>query len=146
MSVKTDRTRTVSRILAGALMASALTGCSLTELARDCDGTGTRVAEVGALGILDSRPDRATVGQRSEEEAPQCYADSGDVLVSAGRTYAFPGARAEVAAHYREAARKDGWRPDPDAGPGELEFVKGDMYLSVDFTRTGYGLTVLSYE
>ncbi len=146
MTVKTARTRTVSRLLAGALMASGLTGCSLMELARDCEGTETRVAEVGALGILDSRPDRATARQRSEEEAPQCYADSGDVVVSAGRTYAFPGARAEVAAHYREAARKDGWRPDPDAGPGELIFAKADMYLSVDFTRTGYGLTVLSFE
>ncbi|MCO4695567.1 hypothetical protein ABTX34_18115 [Streptomyces sp. NPDC096538] len=146
MSVKAARTRTVSHILATVLMASALTGCSLMELARDCDGTDARVAEVGALGILDSRPDRATVTRGSEEDAPHCYADSGDVVVSAGRTYAFPGTRAEVAAHYRAAARQDGWRPDPEAEPGGLGFAKDAMHLRVDFTKTGYGLTVLSYE
>ena len=146
MSVKTARTRTMSRILATVLMASALTGCSLMELTRDCDGTEARVTEVGALGILDSRPDRATVTRGSEEDAPHCSADSGDVVVSTTRTYAFPGTRAEVAAHYRAAARQDGWRPDPEAEPGELSFAKGDMYLWVDFMSTGYGLTVVSYE
>ncbi|ANB10506.1 hypothetical protein SAM40697_6553 [Streptomyces ambofaciens] len=143
--------------------ASALTGCTLTDLARDCEGADARVEEMAALGILDSRPDRATVARGFEEVDAGCWADSGDVTVYAERTYAFPGTRAEVAAHYRTAAQQDGWSPDPDAAPDDLSFVRKTMSLRVVFltaellaeeghgsrpdlsTGAGYSISVDSY-
>ncbi|MEU5216604.1 hypothetical protein AB0G79_10445 [Streptomyces sp. NPDC020807] len=89
--------------------------------------------EVAALGILDSRPEGATVARGFEEVDAGCWADSGDVVVYPERTYAFPGTRAEVTSHYRTAAVRDGWRPDPEAPPGDLYFVKDDMTLSIFF-------------
>ncbi|GGQ87468.1 hypothetical protein [Streptomyces pilosus] len=112
----------------------ALTGCTLRELTQDCGGTDGRVKELAALGILDSRPAGATVPRGFEEADAGCWADSGDVTVYAGRTYAHPGTRAEVTAHYRTAARRDGWTPDPGAVPdGTLCFTKEDMALRVVF-------------
>jgi hypothetical protein len=53
--------------------------------------------------------------------------------VYANRTYAFPGAQAEVAAHYRTAAARDGWTPGPDALPDDLCFVREKMVLQIVF-------------
>ncbi|WP_241195667.1 hypothetical protein [Streptomyces sp. SID10362] len=92
--------------------------------------------EPAALPILDSRPDEATVARGFEEVDAGCWSDSGDVTVYAERTYAFPGTRADVAAHYRTAARRDGWRPDPDAGSGNLSFVKKTMKVRIIFLTT----------
>jgi hypothetical protein len=101
------------------------------DLAQGCDGTDDRVEEIAALDILDSRPDEATVAQGFEEVDAGCWSDSGDVIVYAKRTYAFPGTRANVAAHYRTAAQEDGWSPDPDAAPDEPSFVKKTMSLRI---------------
>ncbi|CAM5331603.1 hypothetical protein [Streptomyces griseomycini] len=145
-------------------MASALTGCTLADLARDCEGTDARVEEMAALDILDSRPDEATVARGFEKVDAGCWADSGDVVVYAERTYAFPGTRAEVAAHYRTAAQQGGWSPDPDALPDDLRFVKETMSLQIVFltagllaeegrgsrpdlsTGAGYSISIDSYE
>ncbi|MFC8369070.1 MULTISPECIES: hypothetical protein [unclassified Streptomyces] len=131
--------------LSAVLAAGTLTGCALRDLTRDCDGTDDRVKETAALGILDSRPTGATVARGFEEVDAGCWADSGDVSVYAERTYAFPGTRTEVTAHYRAAAVRDGWDPDPEAPPGGLCFVKDDMALRVVFLTAerleeyGYG-------
>ncbi len=69
-------------------MTSALTGCTVMDLAQDCKGTDARVEEMAALDILDSRPDEATITQGFEEGDVGCWSD---VLVYAERTYAFPG-------------------------------------------------------
>ncbi|MEU9298234.1 hypothetical protein [Streptomyces sp. NPDC048266] len=156
-------TRPISLLLSTALAAATLTGCALLELARDCEGTDDRVQEVASLGILDSRPDGATVARGFEEVDAGCWADSGDVVVYAGRTYAFPGTRADVAAHYRAAAVRDGWTPDPEALPGDLSFTREDMTLWIVFltaerlaedghgsrpdltTGAGYSVSVDSY-
>ncbi|MFE9132670.1 hypothetical protein [Streptomyces sp. NPDC007355] len=156
-------TRPISLLLSTALAAATLTGCALLELARDCEGTDDRVQEVASLGILDSRPDGATVARGFEEVDAGCWADSGDVVVYAGRTYAFPGTRADVAAHYRAAAVRDGWIPDPEALPGDLSFTREDMILWIVFltaerlaedghgsrpdltTGAGYSVSVDSY-
>ncbi|MGZ3097145.1 hypothetical protein [Streptomyces sp. H72] len=100
-------------LLATALAASMLSGCSLMDLARDCEGTDARITELATLDILHSRPHEAAVARGFETVDTGCWADSGDVVVSAERIYAFPGTRAEVAAHYRAAAPREGWRPDP---------------------------------
>ncbi|MDV5144121.1 hypothetical protein R1T08_07595 [Streptomyces sp. SBC-4] len=128
------------------LAAGTLTGCTLMELARDCEGTDDRVKELAALDILDSRPAEATVARGFEEVDAGCWADSGDVVVYAHRTYAFPGTQAEVAAHYRAAVVRDGWKRDPEARPDDdLSFVKEDMVLWVVFltaerlAEDGYG-------
>ncbi|MGW4024060.1 hypothetical protein [Streptomyces sp. NPDC005009] len=143
---------------------SALTGCTLMDLARDCEGTDARVEEMAALDILDSRPDEAIVARGFEEVDAGCWSDSGDVVVYAERAYAFPGTRADVAAHYRTAAQQDGWSPDADAAPGDLSFVKKTMSLRIVFftaellaeeghgsrpdlsTGAGYSISVDSYE
>jgi hypothetical protein len=69
-----------------------------------------------------------------------------------------------VAAHYRAAAPRDGWSPDPDAVPGDLRFVKEAMSLRIVFltaeslaeeghesrsdltSGAGYSIGVDSYE
>ncbi|MFD3659184.1 hypothetical protein ACFWVF_01055 [Streptomyces sp. NPDC058659] len=131
--MRTSITRPISLLLSTALAAATLTGCALMELARDCEGTDDRVKEVAALDILDSRPAGATVARGLEEVDAGCWADSGDVAVYADRTYAFPGTQAEVAAHYRAAAVRDGWNPNPEALPDDLDFVRDDMVLQVVF-------------
>ncbi|KOV26546.1 hypothetical protein ADK58_14895 [Streptomyces sp. XY152] len=126
-------TRPMLLLLATVLAAVTLTGCALRELTRDCGGTGGRVKEMAALGILGSRPAGATVARGFEEVDAGCWADSGDVSVYAGRTYAFPGTEAQVAAHYRTAAVRDGWDPEPEAPSDDLCFVKEDMTLRIVF-------------
>ncbi|MET9731981.1 hypothetical protein ABZZ79_15410 [Streptomyces sp. NPDC006458] len=91
---------------------------------------------MAALDILNSRPDGATIARGFEEVDAGCWADSGDVVVSADRTYTFPGTRAEVAAHYRTALARDGWIPDPEALPGDLSFTRDDMTLWIVFLTT----------
>ncbi|MEU4465967.1 hypothetical protein AB0G20_19995 [Streptomyces sp. NPDC024017] len=88
---------------------------------------------MAALDILDSRPDGATVARGFEEVDAGCWADSGDVSVYAHRTYAFPGTQAEVAAHYRAAAKRDGWTPAPEAVSDELCFAKERTSLRIVF-------------
>jgi hypothetical protein len=146
------------------VFASALTGCTLMDPARDCEGTDVRVEEMAALDILDSRPDAATVARGFEKVDAGCWSDSGDVVVYAERTYAFPGTRANVAAHYRTAAQQDGWSPDPGAAPDDLSFVKETVSLQIVFLTAeilaeeghgsrpdlsigaGYSIRVDSYE
>ncbi|MFF7310902.1 hypothetical protein [Streptomyces sp. NPDC008137] len=120
-------------LLSIVLAAGTLTGCALRELTRDCGGTDDRVKEMAALGILDSRPAGAAVARGFEKVDAGCWADSGDVSVYAQRTYAFPGTRAEVAAHYRTAAERDGWTPAPEASSGDLCFAKERMSLRIVF-------------
>ncbi|MEU0228588.1 hypothetical protein ABZ177_30170 [Streptomyces sp. NPDC006284] len=127
------RTRPTPLLLATALAASMLSGCSLMDLARDCEGTDARITETATLDILDSKPHEATAARGFETVDTGCWADSGDVVVSAERIYAFPGTRAEVAAHYRAAAPREGWSPDPDAAPDDLRFVKESMSLRIVF-------------
>ncbi|WP_245235241.1 hypothetical protein [Streptomyces violaceorubidus] len=115
------------------LAAATLTGCALLELSRDCEGTDDRVKELAALDILDSRPDGAALARGFEEVDSGCWADSGDVVVYARRTYTVPGTQAEVRAHYRTAAVRDGWIPDPEASPGDQYFTKEGKALSIVF-------------
>ncbi|WP_217238460.1 hypothetical protein [Streptomyces sp. AC555_RSS877] len=133
MPLRTGTTRPIVLLLSTALAAATLTGCALLELTKDCEGTDDRVKEVAALDILDSRPAGATVARGFEEVDAGCWADSGDVSVYAGRTYAFPGSQAEVAAHYRAAAVRDGWKAGPEALPDDLCFTREEMVLQVVF-------------
>lgn len=163
LTLRSARTRPVSLLLATLLAASALTGCTLMDLAQDCEGTDARVEELAALHILDSRPDQATAARGFEEVDAGCWSDSGDATVYAERTYAFPGTWADVAAYYRTAARQDGWIPAPDVAPDDLSFVKKTMNLRIVFltaellaeeghgsrpdlsTGAGYSINVDSY-
>ncbi len=133
MPLRTGTTRPIVLLLSTALAAATLTGCALLELTEDCEGTDDRVTEVAALDILDSRPAGATVARGFEEVDAGCWADSGDVSVYAGRTYAFPGSQAEVAAHYRAAAVRDGWKPGPEGLPDDLCFTREEMVLQIVF-------------
>ncbi|MER7951941.1 hypothetical protein ABTY59_31580 [Streptomyces sp. NPDC096079] len=133
MPLRTGSTRRISLLLATVLAAATLTGCGLLELARGYEGTDDRVKDMAALDILDTRPDGAAVARGFGEVDAGCREDSGDVEVYAGRTYTFPGTQAEVSAHYRTAAVRDGWNPDPRASPGEPCFTKEDMTLWIVF-------------
>jgi hypothetical protein len=129
----TGATRSMSLLLSTTLAVGTLTGCTLQELARDCEGTDDRVKEMAALDILNSRPPGATVARGFESVDAGCWADSGDVSVYANRTFAFPGTRAEVAAHYRTAAARNGWNPDPEALSDDLCFAKEERTLRIIF-------------
>ncbi|MEU6483796.1 hypothetical protein [Streptomyces sp. NPDC046887] len=134
MPPRTAVTRPIPLLLAIALAATTLTGCELLDLAQDCEGTDeARVKETAALDILGARPDGATVPRGFEEVDAGCWADSGEVVVYADRTYAFPGTRAEAAAHYRTVAVQDGWGAAPETPPGELCFTKDAMALRIAF-------------
>jgi len=117
----------MSLLLPTVLAVGTLTGCTLQELAGDCEGTDDRVKETAALDIFDSRPAEATVARGFEKVDAGCWADSGDVSVYANRTYAFPGTQAEVIAHYRTEAARNGWNPGPDARSDGLCFAKEKM-------------------
>ena len=136
LSLRTGISRPISLLLAPAFMAATLTGCALLDPAEDCEGTDPRVEEMAALDILDSRPAEATVAPGFEKVDAGCWADSGDVMVYAERTYAFPGTRAEVAAHYRTATLRGGWSPDPEASPDDLCFVRETTSLRIVFLTT----------
>ncbi|WP_221353177.1 hypothetical protein [Streptomyces beigongshangae] len=133
MPLRTGATRPMSLLLSTALAAGTLTGCALLELTEDCEGTDDRVRDTAALDILGSRPAGATVPRGFEEVDAGCWADSGEVSVHAGRTYAFPGTRAEVAAHYRTAAARDGWDPGPGTSPDDLCFTREERVLRISF-------------
>jgi hypothetical protein len=133
LPLRTGTARSISLLLSTAFAAGTLTGCALPGLAGDCEGTDDRVKEMAALDILDSRPAGATVARGFEEVDAGCWADSGDVSVYANRTYAFPGAQTEVAAHYRTAAARDGWKPGPEALPDDLCFARDEMVLQIVF-------------
>ncbi|MEU9171547.1 hypothetical protein AB0D34_27725 [Streptomyces sp. NPDC048420] len=145
LPLRIGATRSICLHLSTALAMGTLTGCTLQELARDCQGTDNRVKQVAALEILDSRPAEAAVARGFEKVDAGCWADSGDVSVYANRTYAFHGTRAEVAAHYRTAAARNGWAPDPEARSDDLYFTKEDMTLRIvflsaeDLAEDGYG-------
>ncbi|MFJ6237355.1 hypothetical protein ACIQH0_25075 [Streptomyces griseus] len=133
MPLRTGVTRPISLLLPTALAAVTLTGCALLDLAADCEGTDARVKELAALDVLGSRPEGATVAEGFEEVDAGCWADSGDVVAHAAWTYAFPGTRAEVGEHYRTAAVRDGWTPDPDAPAGDLCLTREGMTLRIVF-------------
>ncbi|WP_405463482.1 hypothetical protein OG333_14610 [Streptomyces anulatus] len=133
MPLRTGTIRPISLLLSTALAAATLTGCALLDLAGDCEGTDARVKDLAALDILGSRPDGASVARGFEEVDAYCWADSGDVVVHAARTYAFPGTQADVTEHYRTAAARGGWTPYPEGPPGELCLTREDMALRIVF-------------
>ncbi|MFB7511948.1 MULTISPECIES: hypothetical protein [unclassified Streptomyces] len=133
------RIRSTVLLLSTALLAGGLSGCALlvAEL-RGCDGTEERVKELDALSVLDDRPDGATRAAPFGEPDAGCWADSGDVVVYANRTYTFSGDRAEVFPYYREVARREGWTESAvpwHTEPGRPE----DLY----FTREDGAVTLL---
>ncbi|MFB7609750.1 hypothetical protein [Streptomyces gardneri] len=125
------RIRPTALLLSAVLGVGGLTGCSAAlDLLKDCEGTEGRVKELESLAILDSRPVGATSPVHYENVDAGCWADSGDVMVYADQTYAFPGTRAEVLRHYRTAAERDGWKapsnptPPPPGKPEGLCFSR----------------------
>lgn len=125
------RIRPTALLLSAVLGVGGLTGCSAAlDLLKDCEDTEGRVKELESLAILDSRPVGATSPVHYENVDAGCWADSGDVMVYADRTYAFPGTRAEVLRHYRTAAERDGWKapsnptPPPPGKPEGLCFSR----------------------
>ncbi|MFD6415689.1 hypothetical protein [Streptomyces sp. NPDC060194] len=117
----------MSLLLTTALAAVSLTGCALLDLAEDCDGTEERVAELTGLDIFEAEPLGAEAADGFEKVDADCWADSGDVVAYAKRTYTFPGTRDEVQEHYRAEAERDGWRWFPE----EQCFGKDGMSLRV---------------
>ncbi|MBD3930152.1 hypothetical protein IF129_01000 [Streptomyces chumphonensis] len=126
-------TRHTALVLSAVLGVAPLTGCALLDAAGGCEGADGRVRDVAALDILDSRPDGAAVARGFEKVDAGCWADSGDVVVYADRTYAFPGTREDVTAHYRTSAVRDGWNPGPEDSPGGMCFTREDMSLRLVF-------------
>ncbi|MFH8471174.1 hypothetical protein [Streptomyces sp. NPDC018000] len=133
-------------LLATALLAVGLTGCSALSPFNTCDDTATRVKELRSQSILESVPEGATVPKDLASVHSGCLDDSGDAWLYAERIYAFPGSRQKVVDFYRTTAKADGWRlqsappglstPETTAG---LCFTKGGdgdaLLLTVQFTN-----------
>ncbi|MFE1903043.1 hypothetical protein ACFW96_05150 [Streptomyces gardneri] len=129
------RIRPTALLLSAVLGVGGFAGCSVAlDLLKDCEGTEGRVKELESLAILDSRPVGATSLVHYENVDAGCWADSGDVVVYADRTYAFPGTREEVLRHYRTAAERDGWKAPSDPAPPPPGKAEG-----LCFTRTEGG-------
>ncbi|MFG3039178.1 hypothetical protein ACGFYZ_20000 [Streptomyces sp. NPDC048330] len=90
---------------------------------------------LAALPLFESKPAAATIPKDFREVASGCEDDSGDAWLSAERTYAFPGTRAEVIQYYRTAAERDGWKLEEDPGPSPVPEEKAGLC----FTRGGEG-------
>ncbi|MFD5657507.1 hypothetical protein [Streptomyces hirsutus] len=132
-------------LLATALMAIGLTGCSSLSPFNTCEGTKARVKELSEQPILVSVPPGATVPKDFASVDAECLDDSGDAWLYAERTYAFPGSRQKVIDFYRTTAKAGGWHvqsdpADPDVADTEagLCFTKGGdgdaLMLTVQFT------------
>ncbi|MBZ3906041.1 MULTISPECIES: hypothetical protein [Streptomyces] len=104
--------RCASALLTAVLATGVLTGCELADAASGsgCDGTGSRVGELKAYGVLDARPQGTVVPKGFESLDAGCWADSGEAWLYAERTYVFPGDKAEVTRFYKAAAEREGWR------------------------------------
>ncbi|WP_329207187.1 hypothetical protein OG257_12075 [Streptomyces sp. NBC_00683] len=144
MPHRTNPARPGALLLATALLATGLSGCSALSPFNTCDDTATRVKALRAQPILESVPEGATVPE-DLAPVPGCLDDSGDAWLYAERVYAFPGPRQKVVDFYRATAEADGWRlqsdpsdpstPETTAG---LCFTKGGdgdaLLLTVQFT------------
>ncbi|MGW1726496.1 hypothetical protein ACWCQK_26625 [Streptomyces sp. NPDC002306] len=134
-------------LLATALFATGLTGCSGLSPFNTCDDTATRVQDLRSQPILEFVPEGAIAPKSLASVYAECIDDdSGDAWLYAERIYAFPGSRQEVVDFYRVAATADGWRlehdpsgsntPETTAG---LCFTKGGdgeaLMLTVSFTN-----------
>ncbi|WP_371101662.1 hypothetical protein [Streptomyces sp. PU_AKi4] len=137
--------RSTALLLATALVAVGLTGCSSLSPFNSCEGTETRVKELSAQPVLTSVPPGATVPKGLASVDAECLDDSGGAWLYAERTYAFPGSRQEVVDFYRTTAKAGGWHlqsdpMDPDVADTEagLCFTKGGdgdaLMLTVRFT------------
>ncbi|MDX3458663.1 hypothetical protein PV396_43220 [Streptomyces sp. ME02-8801-2C] len=120
-------------LLTAMLATGTLTGCQALEeaSASGCEGTESRVDELKAYGILDSRPQGAIVPQGFENLEADCWEDSGEAWLHAERTYVFPGDKADVTQHYRAAAEREGWKPSQ----ATQQSAKQDRPASLCFTR-----------
>ncbi|MFI5569921.1 hypothetical protein ACIA6T_21775 [Streptomyces sp. NPDC051740] len=119
-------------LLATALIAVGLTGCSSLSPFNTCEGTEARVKELSAQPVSTSVPPGATVPKDFARVDVACLDDSGDAWLYAERTYAFPGFRQEVVDFHRTTAEAGGRHlqsdpMDPDVADTEagLCFTKG---------------------
>lgn len=132
-------------LLATALLATGVSGCSALSPFNTCDDTATRVKALRSQPILKSVPEGATAPEDLAAVSAGCVDDSGDAWLYAERIYAFPGPRQKVVDFYRTTAEADGWSlrsapsglsaPETTAG---LCFTKGRdgdaLLLTVQFT------------
>ncbi|MFJ4005827.1 hypothetical protein ACIPWL_20590 [Streptomyces sp. NPDC090023] len=98
------------------LPATLLSGCSLVDSGRSCDGSGAPRKDLAAQKVLSSPPDGATdpLNYRGVGVSTGCDDDSpGPAWLHADRVYAFPGTRRAVVDHYARVAAAQGWRRDP---------------------------------
>ena len=92
----TPRKRTglcATLLVTAALVTGALTGCQpLAEAASaTCEDTGSRVDELKAYDVLESRPPGTIVPKGFKDLEAGCWEDSGEAWLYADRTYVFPG-------------------------------------------------------
>ncbi|MFF2525034.1 hypothetical protein [Streptomyces liangshanensis] len=127
--------RTASVLLVLSAAGVYLVYGTLADLAPDsvCEGTGRQVDRLKGYGVLGSRPPGTVVPRGFEDLEAGCWEDSGESWLFAERTYVSPGSRAEVTAHYRAAAERDGWEPSR----GTRRSAKDVRQTSLCFTREG---------
>jgi hypothetical protein len=126
-------------LLAGALMAAGLTGCSELSPFNTCDDTAARLKELRSQPILSSTPEGATVPKGLGSVDWGCIDDSGDAWLYVEHVYAFAGSRQKVVDFYRTTAKADGWRLQPDPVNPDVADTQGGLC----FTRGGDGNALL---
>ncbi|MFF4422206.1 hypothetical protein ACFY04_15705 [Streptomyces sp. NPDC001549] len=107
------------RLLPAALLVGAsLSGCSLIPPFATCEGTDAALAGLDQLPALTLRPAPATPVGGEAGATAYCTDDTGDAWLTARRTYAYDGSRAEVLEYYAREAPAAGWRPVHDLDSG----------------------------
>lgn len=127
--------RCATLLVTAALLTGALTGCQpLAEAASaTCEDTGSRVDELKAYDVLESRPPGTIVPKGFTDLEAGCWEDSGEAWLYADRTYVFPGEKAEVIQYYRAAAEREGWK----LSRSTRQALEKDPSASLCFTRGG---------
>ncbi|MFJ8942254.1 hypothetical protein ACIRG4_03000 [Streptomyces sp. NPDC102395] len=148
--------RTLTLLLATALLTVGLTGCSALSPFNTCEDTASRLRDLRSQPVLGFTPEGATAPKGLDQVDARCVDDSGDAWLYAARVYAFPGPRQKVVDFYRTTAEADGWHlssAPPDLGAPEtvagLCFTKGGdgdaLMLTLRFTTADQLKTEYDY-
>ncbi|MHA6757464.1 hypothetical protein [Streptacidiphilus sp. PAMC 29251] len=135
----------IPAVLALALCAAGLTGCSVLPGGGGCEGTAPRLEQLAALPVLTARPPTALPHDGAAANSWCDPADSSSGVrdgawLNASRTYDFPGNNAALLDFYRAAAIREGWILQADLPRGLCYFGGSEndgLVLTVEPWATG---------
>ncbi|MFF9623889.1 hypothetical protein [Streptomyces griseosporeus] len=124
------------------LLPAAFLGACTAIGGNSCQDNQDELKRLAAQPLLDAAPTHATAptNYHGQQVTTACDDDSsGKPWLHADRVYAFPGSRADVVAHYTEAASAAGWQYERDPSP----MAAPDTVEGACWTRTDKGRHLL---